>query len=108
LAAQALAEREAKGATIIDGIALPHARSPLVFGVDRPLLTLCFLKEAVPFGAPDQGPVHIVWALVSPTIRVHLALLAKVSAALHDAEFHRLVSQHAAAAEILARLRQLA
>ena len=108
LAAQALAERETKGSTVIEGIAFPHARSPLIFGVDRAILTLCFLKEAVPFGAPEQAPVRVVWAVVSPTIRAHLALLAKISSALHDAEFRRLLNGHAAAPEILARLRALA
>ncbi|MBI4375136.1 MAG: PTS sugar transporter subunit IIA [Elusimicrobia bacterium] len=108
LAVQALSHREAKGSTVIDGIAIPHARSPLIFGVDRAILTLCFLKEAVSFGAPEQTPVHIVWAVVSPTIRAHLTLLAKVASALHDAEFRQLLDRHAAAPEILARLRQLA
>ena len=108
LAAQALAEREAKGSTVIDGIAIPHARSPLIFGVDRPIVILCFLKEAVSFCVPPPVPVHIVWALVSPTIRAHLALLAKVSSALHDAEFRQLLDRRAAAPEILARLRKLA
>lgn len=108
LAAQALADREAKGSTIIDGIAIPHARSPLIFGVERALLTLCFLKEGVAFGAPDQAPVGIVWTLVSPTIRAHLALLAKISSALHDAKFRQLLNRRAAEPEILARLRELA
>lgn len=108
LAAHALSDREAKGSTVIDGIAFPHARSPLIFGVERAILTLCFLKEAVSFGAPEQAPVHIVWALVSPTIRAHLTLLAKVSSAIHDANFRHLLNEHSAAPEILARLRQLA
>ena len=107
MAAQALWDREMKGSTVIDGIAIPHARSPLIFGVDRPIVTLCFLKEAVSFGALEQAPVQIVWTVVSPTIRAHLALLAKVSAALHDAEFRELLNRHAAAPEILARLRAL-
>lgn len=108
LATQALWDREAKGSTVIDGIAIPHARSPLIFGVERPIVALCFLKEAVSFGAPEQTPVHIVWALVSPTIRAHLAILAKVASALHDAEFRQLLNRRAAAPGILARLRQLA
>lgn len=108
LAAQVLADREEKGSTVFDGIAIPHARSPLILGVDRAILTLCFLKEAVPFGAPEQAPIHVVWALVSPTVRAHLTLLAKVSSALHDADFRQLLNRHAAAPEILARLRQLA
>lgn len=108
LATQALVDREAKGSTVFDGIAIPHARSPLIFGVDRPLVTLCFLKEAVSFGAPGQAPVHVVWALVSPAIRAHLSLLAKISSALHDGEFRQLLDRHAAAPEILSRLRRLA
>ncbi len=106
LAAQALWDREATSATIIDGIAIPHARSPLIFGVDRPIVTLCFLKNAVSFKEADAAPVQIVWTLVSPTIRVHLAILAKVAAALHDAEFRRLLDKPAAAPELIARLRQ--
>lgn len=109
LAAQVLTEREAHGSTAIgDGIALPHARTPLVFAVDRPLLTLCFLERPVPFGAADGTPVHAVFALVTPTIRVHLALLAKIAAALHDPALRALLRDRAAAAPILARLKELA
>ncbi|OIO05612.1 MAG: hypothetical protein AUJ52_13520 [Elusimicrobia bacterium CG1_02_63_36] len=107
LAAQALWDREAKGATIIDSIAIPHARSPLVFGVDRPVVSLCFLKKPVAFDSQDAAQVRVVWTLVSPSVRAHLALLAKVASVLHDAEFRRLLDQPAPATEILARMRQI-
>jgi len=107
LAAQALWDREAKGATIIDGIAIPHTRSPLVFGVDRPVVSLCFLKKPVAFESQDATRVRVVWTLVSPSVRTHLALLAKVASALHDAEFRRLLDKPAPATEILARMRQI-
>ena len=108
MAAQALWDREEKGATVIDGIAIPHARSPLIFGIDRPIVTLCFLKKAVPFKGSDDAPVGIVWTLVSPTVRAHLAILAQVASALHDAELRRLLDKPAPAPELLARLRRLA
>jgi len=109
LAAQALADREAKGSTVIgDGVAIPHVRSPLIFGVDRPLLTLCFLAETVPFEPEGRSPVGVVFALVSPTIRAHLTLLANVSAALHDDAFRRLLGRRAPEAEILVHLRSRA
>ncbi|MBI3563710.1 MAG: PTS sugar transporter subunit IIA [Elusimicrobia bacterium] len=109
LAARMLEAREAMGSTAIgDGIAVPHARSPLVFAVDRPAVALCFLKVPVPFGAGDGTPVHTVFALVTPTIRVHLALLAKVSLALHDPALRELLRERADAPRILARLRELA
>lgn len=107
LAAQALWDRETKGSTLIDGIAIPHARCPIIFGVDRPIVTLCFLRERVAFEAADSAPVRIVWTLVSPTIRAHLAILARIAAALHDAELRRLLDKPAAATELLARLRDI-
>lgn len=107
LAAQALWDREAKGATVVDGIAIPHARSPLIFPIDRPIATICFLKEGVPFKTADATPVRIVWTLVSPTIRAHLAILAKVASALHDTQFRRLLDKASPEPELLARLKQL-
>lgn len=107
LAALALADREMKGSTVVgEGVAIPHVRGPLIFGVDRPLLTLCFLSKTVPFETEGRSPVGVVFALVSPTIRLHLALLAEIAAALHDDEFRRLLARRAPAAEILARLRK--
>ena len=109
LAAQALADREGVGSTGIgEGIALPHARSPLVFPMERAIVALCFLAQPVPFGAPDGKPVGIVWAFVSPTVRAHLALLSKISSALHDAGLRDLLFKRGAAAEIMARLKELA
>lgn len=109
LAARVLSAREALGSTAVgDGIAIPHARNPLVFPVDRPALTLCFLERPVDFGAADGAPVHTLFALVTPTIRVHLALLSKISRALHDPSFRALLSDRASAGKILARLQELA
>lgn len=108
LAAQALAARERLGSTGVgDGIAIPHARSPLVFALERPALTLCFLAREVPFGAADGKPVRAVLALVSPTVRCHLSSLAKVASALHDPALRGLIHRQAPAAELLARLQEL-
>jgi len=108
VAAQALWDHETKGSTVIDGIAIPHARSPLIFGVDRPIASLCFLKDAVSFEVADAAPVRIVWTLVTPTVRAHLAILARVAAALHDAELRKLLDKAAPAPELLARLKAIA
>lgn len=85
-----------------EGIAIPHVRSPIVLQVDAPTATLCFLRAPIDFGAIDGAPVHTVFALVTPTIRSHLVLLARLSAALHDEEFRRLLRERAPAAEIIA------
>ena len=105
VAAEVLAEREKHGATAIgDGIAIPHPRSPLVFPVDAPVVTLCFLEQPVDFGAPDGKPVRTLFLVLTPTVRTHLSLLAELAAALHEPRFKDALARRAPSAEILTLL----
>jgi PTS system nitrogen regulatory IIA component len=47
--------------------------------------------------------VHTLFALVGPTMHVHLALLARLAAALRDADFRAAVQRRAGAEELLAQ-----
>ncbi len=77
---QVLAEREALGSTAVgDGIAVPHPRSPLVPHITSPSVTLSFLEQAVDFDALDGKPVDTLFTIVSPTVRSHLHLLARLA-----------------------------
>jgi PTS system nitrogen regulatory IIA component len=97
-----LLAREALQSTGIgDGIAIPHVRNPIVLHVPRPTITLCFLEKAVDFGALDGKPVHVLFSLVSPTVRAHLRLLSRLAFALHDPGFKKAVIRQAARDEIL-------
>ncbi len=98
-----LGARETLGSTGIgDGIAIPHVRSPMISSARGPSVTLCFVRTPIEFAASDGKPVHALFTLLTPTINVHLQLLAKVSWALLDPAFRALVSRQAPAAEILA------
>ncbi len=100
--------REAAATTAIgDGIALPHVRNPIVLHVARPLVTLCFLEKPVDFGALDGKPVHVLFSLICPTTRSHLQTLARISYALHDADFRAAVIRVAPREEILRELRRV-
>ena len=104
-----LSAREAIGSTGIgDGIAIPHVRSPVVLPGAGASITLCFLESGVDFHAIDGKPVTTLFVVVSPTVRAHLSLLSRLSAALHDAGFKRAVAERAAADVILAEARRLA
>ena len=62
--------REASTSTAIGrGIALPHARNPVILHVEHPMVTLCFLEQPVEFGASDGKPVEVLFSLVCPTMR---------------------------------------
>jgi PTS system nitrogen regulatory IIA component len=99
-----LLAREALGSTGVgDGIAIPHVRTPLVLHTAQASVTLCFLAQPIDFDAIDGKPVHTFFTLVTPTIRAHLHLLSRLSAALSDPELHRAVTERASAEEIIAR-----
>lgn len=85
---QVLMAREALGSTAVgEGVAVPHPRNPIVLRVESPLVNLSFLEEPVDFGALDGQKVHTLFSLVSPTVRVHLHLLARLAFALRNDEF---------------------
>ncbi|MCC6132759.1 MAG: PTS sugar transporter subunit IIA [Acidobacteria bacterium] len=99
-----LVAREAVGSTGIgDGIALPHVRSPIVLHVEEPLVSLCYLEKAVDFGALDGKPVHTIFTLVTPTVRTHLHLLARLALLLRNSGFHDAVMAKTSP-EVLLRL----
>lgn len=103
-----LLAREALESTGIgEGIAIPHVRNPVVLHVMRPLITLCFLEQAVDFGALDGKPVQIVFSLISPTVRAHLRLLSRLSFALQDPGFKAVIARQGSRDEIFAEARRV-
>jgi nitrogen PTS system EIIA component len=102
--AQLLLAREALGSTAIgDGIAIPHARRPLLLNTSGSSISLCFLDNPIDFGAFDGVPVFAFFLLVSSTVRMHLHLLSRLSFALHDSQLKNALAARAPRDEILAR-----
>jgi nitrogen PTS system EIIA component len=82
--AEALLERERLGSTGFGGgVAIPHAK---IAGLERMCAVVALLDPAMPFDAVDEGPVDIVFALLSPVDSgaEHLKTLARVSRFLRD------------------------
>lgn len=97
-----LLARESAGSTAIgDGVAIPHIRQPLVLPVPRPIATVCWLEKPLDFQAPDGQPVRVLFTLVSPTVRAHLQLLARLACALRTPEFRDAVARTAPLAELV-------
>lgn len=100
-----LEAREAMGSTGIgDGIAIPHVRNPIVMHVDHPFVTLGLLRHPVEFDAIDGQPVHALFMVVSPTVPVHLRILAQLGFLLRDDVLRDLLRRRAPGDEILARI----
>ncbi len=108
-----LLAREAIASTAIgDQMAIPHVRNPVVLHIGRPSLALCFLEQAIDYGALDGKRVNKLLTIISPTTRAHLHLMSKLSFVLRNAEVRQAIQQEATRQEILQRIgwaeRQLA
>jgi PTS system nitrogen regulatory IIA component len=90
-----------------DGIAIPHARNPILLHVDQPLVALCLLRHPVDFDAVDGVPVHALFVVISPSIPVHLKILARLGLVLRDVALRRLLGERAPAEQIRASVRAL-
>ncbi len=99
---EVLLARETLGSTGVGGgIAIPHVRNPVVLHVTKPTVTLCFLENPIDFKAIDGKPVHILFTLISPSVRAHLHILSRLGFVLHDPEFKALLYTQASREEIL-------
>ena len=85
---QRLLERENLTSTGIGkGVAIPHPHDPFAEIIDNPLISTCFLEQPVDFAAIDDKPVFVMFILISPTIKIHLHLLSRLSFCVRDNAF---------------------
>jgi PTS system nitrogen regulatory IIA component len=82
-----LIAREKLGSTGLgQGIAIPHCR---VSECAEPIGTLITLEKPIPFDAPDDQPVDLLFVLLVPTTahQQHLDILAMVARLFNQADF---------------------
>ena len=102
---QLLLTRERSGSTAVgDGVAIPHARYPVVLAVERPLLWVCYLDTPVDFHAPDGRPVDTLFLLITTNIRVHLAMLSRIACVLRDDDVMKVLRRRASDQDLLREL----
>lgn len=81
-------EREALSSTGVGkGVAIPHPRAPLTGASFDPMITTCFLKNAIPYNAIDGVPVSVLFLALAPTVKLHLELLSALSFHLRSPKF---------------------
>lgn len=102
-----IAREELASTGIGRGIALPHPRNPMLTHLSQASVSLAFLDEPVDFYALDGQPVRILFTLLSPSLRAHLHLLAKLGFALNDPGFQKAVQQERSREEIFAALHKV-
>lgn len=103
-----LIQREHLSSTGIGkGVAIPHPRNPTIDALDRPLITTCFLKDAINFHSVDNRPVDVLFILLSPTAKQHLHLLSRLSFCLRDDRFVDFLRQRPGPEALVARISEI-
>lgn len=75
-----LKEREGMLSTAIgNSVAIPHPRNPDKKLFSTPNIILCRSRAGIEYGAHDNKKVHLFFMTCSPSIAVHLRLLAKIA-----------------------------
>lgn len=69
-------------------------------------MTLCFLETPIEFGAPDGKPVDTMFTLITPTVRVHLHMLARLAMVLNEPSLRSLLRIRGKAEEIFREVRR--
>jgi PTS system nitrogen regulatory IIA component len=88
-----------------DGLAIPHPRNPVVLHVDQPVFAIGFPEKPIAdFGAIDSKPVKTLLLIISPTVRLHLRILASLTATLHSTDMVRCLDERVRPEELIATL----
>jgi PTS system nitrogen regulatory IIA component len=105
---EVLLARESAGLTAIgDGLAIPQVKNPIVVAGTPPSAAICHLDTPLQLGAVDALPVRTIFFIVSPTIRSHLQLVARLLRAFDDQPFHAAVVRRAPLDELIGEARRI-
>jgi PTS system nitrogen regulatory IIA component len=100
-----LAARERSGSTALGhGIAIPHGR---VKGLRSAMGAFLRMREPIPFDAPDDAPVRLIFVLLVPekSTDLHLEILSELAQLFSDRNVRRELT---AAPDALAAQRMIA
>ena len=93
--AELLMEREELMPTALgSGFAIPHARDFLLQAQHKDVVTIVFLKQAIPYGALDGKPVDTLFFLLASDDKKHLGLLSKIASLCASKDMKGLLQAH--------------
>lgn len=92
----ALCAREAIMSTAVgNGIALPHARTPVIKNDDRQKIHVVYLKEPIDMKAPDGRKVYAMFVILTSNPQTHQEILTALVSAVGTVRVRKLLEAHA-------------
>jgi nitrogen PTS system EIIA component len=89
------------------GVAIPHPRTTLNLKLKKPFIPVVFLQQPVDFNAVDGQEIFVLFLIFSPSTRIHLKMLSRLTLGLRDDEFLTLLKNRASRQDILAKIQQM-
>lgn len=83
------AREEVLSTAVGNGIALPHARAPIMKNEKDQRICVVYLKKPIDMQAPDERPVSVMFVLLTYNPQVHLKVLSNLAALFRDSKFRK-------------------
>lgn len=97
----ALIAREKVLSTAVgNGIALPHARSPIMKSDEDAKIVVAYLKKPINMNAPDEKDVFVMFILLTSNQQVHLKVLTSLAGLFRSVRFRKALEDKAGEAEL--------
>jgi nitrogen PTS system EIIA component len=87
-----LLEREEMMPTAVgNGIAIPHARNPIIADIKNESISVCFLENDIDYDALDGIKVNVLFVVLSANPKRHLEILSKIGFLCQQSGFMKLL-----------------
>ena len=104
----ALCDREAVLSTAVgNGIALPHARAPIMRDASEQRICVVYLKNPIDMKAPDEREVFFMFILLAHNSQIHLKVLSSLAALFRDSKFKKALEARADEATLSSIIKEL-
>ena len=90
-----------------NGIALPHARTPLIKEEEDQRIIVVYLKNPIEMKAPDERPVSTMFIILTNNSQLHLKVLSALAGLFRSLRFRRALEERAGEAELFALIKEL-
>ena len=105
----ALCAREDVLSTAVgNGIALPHARAPIMKNEEDQRICVVYLKEPIDMKAPDERNVFVMFILLTYNSQIHLKILSTLAGLFRSAKFRKALEAQADEPVLSALIKELA
>ena len=104
----ALCDREAVLSTAVgNGIALPHARAPIMRDASEQRICVVYLKNPIDMKAPDEREVFVMFVLLAHNSQIHLKVLSSLAALFRDPKFKKALELRSDEATLASIIKEL-